>query len=125
MQTSVTFRHIDASEALREHALSKALKVEKYFFGPKEAHVVLSIERHMYKAEINVLANGMVICGKDSSSDMYYSIDRAIEKIEKQLKRYHDKLVHLKPRKGAKMKEAKRLEMVLDKNVSEHPAAEA
>jgi putative sigma-54 modulation protein len=101
---SVTFRHMDASDALRTHATDKTSRIQKHFDEPIEAHVVLSMERYLYKAEVNVLAHGMVICGKEVSSDMYNSIDRAIEKIEKQVKRYRDRLVKLRPKEGAKLK---------------------
>lgn len=104
MQTSVTFRHMNASDTLRDHALTKSLRMTKYFDEAAEAHVVLSTERYLHKAEVNILAHGMTICGKELSSDMYNSIDRAMEKIEKQIKRYRQKLVTLRPKDGAKLK---------------------
>lgn len=104
MQTSVTFRHMNPSEALKEHALDKFSRLDKYFDDAAEAHVVLTTERYLHKAEVNIAAGGMAICGKEASSDMYNSIDRAIEKIEKQVRRYRDKLIKLRPKDGAKMK---------------------
>lgn len=104
MQTSVTFRHMNASEALKEHALDKSSRLDKYFEEAAEAHVVLTTERYLHKAEVNISAGGLAICGKEASSDMYNSIDRAMEKIEKQVKRYRDKLIKLRPKDGAKMK---------------------
>src|SRR5260221_246393 len=104
MLTSVTFRHMTASEGLREHAEDKISRVDKYFDETAEAHVVLSTEKYMHKAEINIQAHGMIVCGKESSSDMYNSIDRAMEKIERQIKRYRGRLSTLRPREGAKLK---------------------
>ncbi|HXW53817.1 MAG TPA: ribosome-associated translation inhibitor RaiA [Myxococcota bacterium] len=104
MQISVTFRHMNASDALREHATQRVDRLSKYFEKPSDAHIVLSLERHLQKAETTILAYGMVICGKESSSDMYNSIDRSVEKIEKQIKRYRNKLVKLRPKDGAKLK---------------------
>ncbi len=104
MQISVTFRQMNASEALRAHAIDKASRMNRFFDDNSEAHVVMSTERYMHRAEVNILAHGMVICGKELSSDMYNSIDRAMEKIEKQIKRYRDKLVKLRPKDGAKLK---------------------
>lgn len=104
MQISVTFRQMNASEALRAHAIEKASRMNRFLDETSEAHVVMSTERYMHRAEVNILAHGMVICGKESSSDMYNSIDRAMEKIEKQIKRYRDKLVKLRPKDGAKLK---------------------
>jgi putative sigma-54 modulation protein len=100
MQTSVTFRHMDASAALKEHALDRSSRLKKYFDEAAEAHVVLTLERYLHKAEINIMAAGLAICGKEASSDMYNSIDRAMEKIEKQVRRYRDKLLRPRPRDG-------------------------
>ena len=100
MQVSVTFRHMDATEALKAFAAEKVSKIEKYILTPTDAHVVLSVERHQHRAEINVSANGMRIRGEESSGDMYGSIDAAAQKIERQLKRYRNKLANHKAREG-------------------------
>ena len=105
MQTSVTFRHMDTSAALKEHALDKSSRLDKYFDDTAEAHVVLTLERYLHKAEVNINAGGMAICGKEASSDMYNSIDRAMEKIERQVRRYREKLTGMRQRDlGTKMK---------------------
>lgn len=104
MQTSVTFRHMDASDALRNHAVEKINRMTKYFNEPAEAHVVLSANKFHHRAEVNILAHGMTICGKETSNDMYHSIDRSLEKIEKQVKKYRDKLNSQRPKSGVKMK---------------------
>src|SRR5216117_3146264 len=107
MQTSVTFRHMNASDALRNHAIEKATRMAKYFDvagDAIDAHVVLSSERYLHKAEVNINAHGVIICANEISSDMYNSIDRSMEKVEKQVKRYKDKLIKLRPKDGAKLK---------------------
>lgn len=104
MQTSVTFRHMNASDGLRQHAMDKTSRIAKYFDEAADAHVVLSVERYLHKAEITMNAHGMIICANDSSSDMYNSIDRSVEKIERQIKRYRDRLVKMRPKAGAKLK---------------------
>jgi putative sigma-54 modulation protein len=105
MQVSVTFRHMEATEALKTFASDKVSRIEKYVHTPTDAHVVLSVERgHMHRAEINVTANGIRIRGEETSEDMYGSIDGATAKIERQLKRYRNKLASHKPREGHAMK---------------------
>lgn len=104
MQVSVTFRHMDATDALKSFASDKVSRIEKYIHTPTDAHVVLSVEKHMHKAEINVIANGVRIRGEETSADMYGSIDGATAKIERQLKRYRNKLASHKPREGHLMK---------------------
>ena len=128
MQVSVTFRHMDATDALKSFAADKVSRIEKYMHSPTDAHVVLSVERgHLHRAEINVIANGMRIRGEETSgdmygsidgatgngvrirgqevsADMYGSIDGATQKIERQLKKWKNKLASHKPREGHFMK---------------------
>lgn len=104
MQVSVTFRHMDTSDALKSFAADKVSRIEKYIHTPTDAHVVLSVEKHQHRAEINVIANGVRVRGEESSADMYGSIDAAAQKIERQLKRYREKLANHKAREGAASK---------------------
>jgi putative sigma-54 modulation protein len=104
MQVSVTFRHMEATDSLKSFAADKVSRIEKYMHTPTDAHVVLSVEKHLHRAEINVIANGMRIRGEETSADMYGSIDGAAAKIERQLKRYRNKLASHKPREGLAMK---------------------
>ena len=44
MQLSTTFRHMDASQAVREYAAEKLEKIRKYFNkDPISAHAVFSV----------------------------------------------------------------------------------
>ncbi len=102
MQSTVTFRHMKTSDQLKEHATDRMVRLKKYIAEPVEAHIVLGVERHLHKAEVHMWAHGMLVRGQESSNDMYNSIDRAIEKLENQLRRYHNKLTKHKPRGGVK-----------------------
>lgn len=121
MQVSVTFRHMEATDALKTFASDKVSRIEKYIHSPTDAHVVLSVEKHMHRAEINVIANGLRIRGEESSGDMYGSIDGAAAKIERQLKRYRNKLASHKPREGHAMK-VKHTELALEPEAVEQPS---
>ena len=101
MQVSVTFRHMDPTDALKQFAEGKVEKIEKFVHAPTDAHIVLSVEKYMHKADITIKANnGMLMRGQEKSEDMYASIDRAMAKIERQVRRYRDKLHSHKPRNG-------------------------
>ena len=103
MQVSVTFRQMDPTPALKEHAADRVQKIAKYVANleSSDASVVLSIEKYMHKADITINSRGLMIRGSEKSDDMYASIDRAIDKIERQLKRYREKVKRHKPRQGA------------------------
>jgi putative sigma-54 modulation protein len=92
MQTNVTFRNLPATEALKAFAREKVERVHKYIDSAREAHVVMALERHFHVAEITIHAGPFLLQGKDKSADMYQSIDLAMAKIERQLKRYKEKL---------------------------------
>jgi putative sigma-54 modulation protein len=104
MQVSVTFRHMEPTQALKDFAAEKVGRIRKYIHSPTDAHVVLSTERYMHKADITIKAHGMMMRGEEKSDDMYSSIDGAVDKIERQVKRYRKKLTSHKPREGARMK---------------------
>jgi putative sigma-54 modulation protein len=94
MQLSITFRHLDASDSLKDYARERVERVNKYLNHAGEAHIVLSLERHLHHADITIHAGPFVMRGRDKSGDMYASLDLAMDKIEKQLLRYKDRIKH-------------------------------
>ncbi|HZI12789.1 MAG TPA: ribosome-associated translation inhibitor RaiA [Myxococcus sp.] len=92
MQFNITFRQFGTSDSLKEYAREKVERVNKLLDRAGEAHVVLSLERHLHHADITIHSGSWVLRGRDKSDDMYASIDLAMDKIERQLRRYRDKL---------------------------------
>lgn len=92
MKVSVTFRHMKPSEPLREYVEEKVGKVTKLLNGSSEAHVVLSVEKHLNNAHIELITGGAFrVQAEERSEDMYGSIDLATDKLLKQLKRFREK----------------------------------
>jgi len=103
MQLSTTFRHMDASQAVREYAAEKLEKIRKYFSkDPISAHATFSVERGFHHvADLNItLPSGIVINAKETTEDMYSSIDLAAARIERQVRRWKDKIRDHKPHGG-------------------------
>ena len=92
MQLNITFRHLDPIDSLKNYAREKVERVNKYLDKATEAHVVLSLEKHLHHADISIQSGSFLLRGRDRSEDMYASIDLAMDKIERQLKRYKEKL---------------------------------
>ncbi len=93
MKCSVTFRHMKASDPIREYAEEKVDKITKLIDRGGEAQVVLSVEKHLHVAHIELLTDGSLrMRGIDKSEDMYASIDAAVERIVRQVKRYREKI---------------------------------
>jgi putative sigma-54 modulation protein len=102
MQLSVTFRHMEASEAVRQYAREKVEKIKKYFPDPIFAHVVVGTARgYQHAVDVHIqLHNGLAIKGSETTEDMYSSIDLVMAKIERQVRRHKDKIRHHKAREG-------------------------
>lgn len=92
MQVNITFRGMDPSDSLKTYVKDRVERVEKYFDRAIEAHAVLSLERYLQHADFTIQAGSYLLRGKARSEDMYKSIDEAMDKLERQLKRYKGKL---------------------------------
>ncbi|MFL5321501.1 MAG: ribosome hibernation-promoting factor, HPF/YfiA family [Myxococcaceae bacterium] len=94
MQVNITFRGIDPIDSLKTYAREKVERVNKYLDRAGDAHVVLSLERHLQNADITIHSGPFVLRGREKSEDMYASLDLAMDKIERQLRRYKERLKH-------------------------------
>jgi putative sigma-54 modulation protein len=94
MQVIVNGRHIDVTDALRNYAESKVKKIEKYLPDTTEAVVTLSVQKYRHNAEILIKVNGLLIQAEEETGEMYSAIDKVMDKIERQVKRYKEKLLN-------------------------------
>ena len=92
MKFIITGRNIDVTPGLKSAVEDKIGKLEKYFTPETEVHVTLSVEKDRQKIEVTIPVKGTVIRSEQISSDMYVSIDLVEEIIERQLKKYKNKL---------------------------------
>lgn len=92
MQVSVTFRNMESREALREYVQEKIAKLKKYLDHPLEANVVLIVEKHRHIAEVTLVANRITINAQEETEDMLSAIDRVIDKLERQILKYKEKI---------------------------------
>jgi putative sigma-54 modulation protein len=128
MQLAVTFRHMDATPALKEYAREKVDRINKYFPDPIKAHVVLSTDRGFnHVADVMItLHSGFVIKGQETTEDMYSSIDLVMAKIERQVRRYKEKLQDRRPMEGRVAREVSHAVLAEpEKEVAAVPAAAA
>ncbi len=91
MNTSVRFKNLEPSDALKAYVRDKLDRMDKYFSGPAEANVVLSIEKFRHSAEINISGDRLVINGKEETEEMYSAIDMVLDKLEVQIKKNKQK----------------------------------
>lgn len=91
MQLTVTGRHFEITDPLRQHIDGKMSKLSRYIDNVTDVHVVLSVEKHRHTAEVTFQANGATIRGMEEQHDMYVAFDTVMEKIERQLKKLKEK----------------------------------
>ena len=92
MNVQITAKNLELTSALKEYVEKKLLRIEKYFDYVLDINVVLEIQKNVHTAEILVNAKGVFLKGLEKSEDLYASIDLAIDKIERQLAKYKEKL---------------------------------
>ena len=92
MQTIVTFKKIDPSSSLKSYVRKKLDKFDKILDSPAEAYVVLSVEKIRHIAEITLTCDRLKIHAKESSENMYSSIDALMDKIKTQIKKNKEKI---------------------------------
>jgi putative sigma-54 modulation protein len=76
---------MDPSDAMKELVEEKVSHVKKFVPGPVEAAVVLSMERYLQVCDVTISSHGHMYKVREESDDMYTSIDRAMDKIERQI----------------------------------------
>lgn len=100
MRFTITGKNIDVTEGLRQAIEDKLGKLDKYFTQDTEVQVTLSVEKERQKIEVTIPVKGSIIRSEQVSSDMYASIDLVQEVIERQLKKYKNKIIDAKQSGG-------------------------
>ena len=93
MKFIIVGRNLEVTPALRSAVEDKIGKLAKYFNPDTEVHVTLSVEKDRQKIEVTIPVKGNIIRSEQSSTDMYVSIDLVEEVIERQLRKYKNKLI--------------------------------
>lgn len=102
MQIMVSGKQIDVGEALQTYVRQELPKsVTKYFEDAVRANVVFSKESHLFRADIIVnegTGTKFIIKGDATAIDIYAAFDGALERVDKQLRRYKRRIKnHKKP----------------------------
>ena len=94
MNITITGRHVDITDAMREHARANAEKLLKYFNHVTSIHVTMNIEGDLHKAEIVISApmHATIVAKAEEVSDMYAALDEAAHRAERQLLKFKEKL---------------------------------
>ena len=93
MRITINAKNMTVSDSMRERIEKKLNKLDRYFREEADAQVRLSQERGARNiAEVTLVIDGVMLRAEESTPDMYQSVDRAADKIDRQIRRYRTKL---------------------------------
>lgn len=119
MQTQFNFRNFESSQALKDHAEQRLEKLSRYFSDPMHVSCTFEVAKIDHIAAFDVtLRNGLRLFASETTENMYSSIDLALAKMERQVRRYKERISDHKPSKG-------RVTKVLESVVAESQKASA
>lgn len=86
MNITITFRHMEGTDAAKRFAHEKVAKLQKFLRQAMTAQVTLSVEGLEHVAEVAIQSGSAHFHASERSQDMYASIDMVIDKLERQIR---------------------------------------
>lgn len=101
----ITFKgkHIEVTDAIRNYIEKRLNKIERHFDHILEVIVTLSVEKNRQIVEATLQASRALIRAEEETDDMYTSIDKVADKLERQIQKYKEKYFQ-KPHSGSERK---------------------
>ena len=96
MKIEFTGRGFEVTNEMKEHTASKMQLISKMLNGIQDVTVVLATEKYRHRAEIKFLSNKQLFHGQEETAEMLQSVDRVIEKLEKQARKFKAKKLSTK-----------------------------
>jgi putative sigma-54 modulation protein len=111
MRLQVSGRNLDITEPIREYAERKLARIERHLTEDTRVDLELAIERNRsisanQHAELTVWTRGPVLRAHEYAEDMYAAIDLAVDKLDRQVRRYRERRRHWRPHHQARDIEA-------------------
>jgi putative sigma-54 modulation protein len=103
MNISITFRHMDTSEAVTKYASGKLAKLQRFLRSPLTGRITFSVDRKKHVVEARISSGGEHVEAHETSDDMYASIDSVMDKLDRQI-RGHKGVARAKRRSGKSIK---------------------
>ena len=92
MQINITGHHVEVTPALRAYVTEKMQRIARHFDQVSSINVILNVEKLQQQAEATVNAGGRTIFAVETAMDMYASIDKLVDKLDRQVRRYKDRI---------------------------------
>lgn len=92
MQINIAGQHVSVGQAFEDYAAEKMEDIRQYFDQLHDVNITLSHERHLNKIEVALHVSGLHLHAEGDGDDWYPAMDRAVEKLIKQLKKYKGRM---------------------------------
>lgn len=93
MEITIKGKNVEVTKALRDYAEKKVSKIQRFFEGDMiDAQVTMGIEKGLHIVEVTMQINGLLLRGEEKTGDMYASVDGAVDKIERQIRKYKTRI---------------------------------
>lgn len=92
MKYIVNGKNVEVSDALKEKAIRKLAKIEKFFKADAECNITFKVEKNRHICEVTIFSKDLFIRAEETTNDMYASIDMVIDKLERQIRKNKTKL---------------------------------
>ncbi|MBA2728403.1 MAG: ribosome-associated translation inhibitor RaiA [Parachlamydiaceae bacterium] len=89
---TVTGRHMLVTDAMKDYAIDKIVKIDRFNARIIDVNIVMDIQKLEHRVDITLKVDHVFIKASATAEIMYASIDKAIDKIETQLRRYKDRI---------------------------------
>ena len=104
MKLTVTGRKIEITDGISTHLSDKMTKTIADLGEAADVHVALAVEKHRHFAEVTVKTKGFTLHSQEETNDLYASMDRTLEKMEKQIQKHKEKVKALRNKQGSQSK---------------------
>lgn len=90
-EVSVTFRHIEPTQAIRAYAVRKLSHPAKFLKRPCQIHLILTVDKYRHRGEVTLKSGQIAVTAQEQTKDLYSVIDLLADKVERQLTSHRGK----------------------------------
>jgi putative sigma-54 modulation protein len=90
-KVTVTFRHVDPTEAIRQYAERKLAPLARLLKRPCDIHLILSVDKYRQHGEVTLKSGAFGLTAQHQTKDLYAVIDLLADKVARQVTRHHEK----------------------------------
>lgn len=92
MKTAIVSRKIELTDGMRDYIEKRIAKLDKFFGNDADAKVTVSVGKNRHRVETTILSHNTIFRVDEITEDMYKSVDKAIDTIERKIRKNKTKI---------------------------------